>query len=163
LPFRGVEYGKPGGSRNAPQIEQNYRRPFFPFFSAGSRGDFVFRRPASLPEPDRHRRRAFLRIYQRARECKSLARATGILHLLLRDFAGARSDYFTARRSIANSSFSQLGRTFPAVGPRRGRVWRLFAGCIAQVSFFSSAALTRTIRVPLRRMAARSSFQPGQT
>ena len=40
--------------------------------------------------------------------------------------------------------FSQLGRTFPAVGPRRARV-ALFAGCIAQVSF--SALHDATIRV----------------
>jgi glycolate oxidase iron-sulfur subunit len=40
--------------------------------------------------------------------------------------------------------FSQLGRTFPAVGPRRARV-ALFAGCIAQVSF--SALHEATIRV----------------
>ena len=40
--------------------------------------------------------------------------------------------------------FSQLGTTYPAVGPRRARV-ALFAGCIAQVSF--SSLHDATIRV----------------
>lgn len=128
----GVEYGKLVEAARA-QIEQNYRRPFFSRLSR----DFVFRR--LLPFPNRIAMVGrLLRFYQRS-GLQSLARGSGILRLLgLADrerlLPPIDRDFF----------FSQLGRTFPAVGVRRARV-ALFAGCIAQVSF--SALHEATIRV----------------
>jgi glycolate oxidase iron-sulfur subunit len=128
----GVEYGKLVEAARA-QIEQNYRRPFFSRLSR----DFVFRR--LLPYPNRI---AFvarvLRIYQRS-GLQSLVRATGVLHLL-----GLADRERLLPPIDRNFFFSRLGRTYPAVGPRRARV-ALFAGCIAQVSF--SALHDATIRV----------------
>jgi glycolate oxidase iron-sulfur subunit len=128
----GVEYGKLVEAARA-QIEQNYRRPFF---SRVTR-DFVFR--SLLPYPHRIANVArVLRFYQRS-GVQSLARATGILRLL------GLADRERLLPAIDRKFFfSELGRTFPAVGPRRARV-ALFAGCIAQVSF--SALHETTIRV----------------
>lgn len=128
----GVEYGKLVEAARA-QIEQNYRRPFFSRLTR----DFVFRR--LLPYPNRIAAAArILRIYQRS-GLQSLARATGVLHLL--GLAGRERLLPPIDRKFF---FSQLGKTHPAVGPRRARV-ALFAGCIAQVSF--SALHDATIRV----------------
>src|SRR6266403_2016698 len=128
----GVEYGKLVEAARA-QIEQNYRRPFFSRLAR----DFVFRR--LLPYPNRIASVArVLRIYQRS-GMQSLARATRILHLL-----GLAERERLLPSIDRKFFFSQLGRTFPAVGPRRARV-ALFAGCIAQVSF--SALHDATIRV----------------
>ena len=128
----GVEYGKLVEAARA-QIEQNYRRPFF---SRVSR-DFVFRR--LLPYPSRIAVVArALRIYQRS-GLQSLARATGILRLL-----GLADRERLLPPIDRKFFFSQIGRTYPAVGHRRARV-ALFAGCIAQVSF--SALHDATIRV----------------
>src|SRR6267143_6976490 len=128
----GVEYGKLVEAARA-QIEQNYRRPFFSRLAR----DFVFRR--LLPYPNRIAIIArILRIYQRS-GVQSLARATGILRLL-----GLAERERLLPPIDRKFFFSQLGRTFPAVGPRRARV-ALFAGCIAQVSF--SALHDATIRV----------------
>ena len=128
----GVEYGKLVEAARA-QIEQNYRRPFFSRLAR----DLVFRR--LLPYPNRIAIVArILRIYQRS-GMQSLARATGILHLL-----GLAERERLLPPIDRKFFFSQLGRTFPAVGPRRARV-ALFAGCIAQVSF--SALHDATIRV----------------
>jgi glycolate oxidase iron-sulfur subunit len=128
----GVEYGKLVEAARA-QIEQNYRRPFFSRLSR----DFVFRR--LLPYPNRVALVArALRIYQRS-GLQSLARATGVLHLL-----GLAERERLLPPIDRKFFFSQLGRTYPAVGPRRARV-ALFAGCIAQVSF--SALHDATIRV----------------
>src|ERR1700704_213729 len=127
----GVEYGKLVEAARA-QIEQNYRRPFFSRLAR----DFVFRR--LLPYPNRIAIVArVLRIYQRS-GMQSLARATGILHLL-----GLAERERLLPPIDRKFFFPQLGRTFPAVGPRRARV-ALFAGCIAQVSF--SALHDATIR-----------------
>jgi glycolate oxidase iron-sulfur subunit len=128
----GVEYGKLVESARA-QIEQNYRRPFF---SRVSR-DFVFRR--LLPFPNRIAMVGrLLRFYQRS-GLQSLARGSGLLRLL-----GVVDRERLLPPIDRNFFFSQLGRTFPAVGVRRARV-ALFAGCIAQVSF--SALHEATIRV----------------
>ena len=128
----GVEYGKLVEAARA-QIERNYRRPFFSRIAR----DVVFRR--LLPYPNRI---AFvartLRIYQRS-GLQSLARASGILRLL-----GLADRERLLPPIDREFFFSQLGRTYPAVGPRRARV-ALFAGCIAQVSF--SALHDATIRV----------------
>src|ERR1700680_4170876 len=128
----GVEYGKLVEAARA-QIEQNYRRPFFSRLAR----DLVFRR--LLPYPNRIAMVArVLRIYQRS-GLQSLARATGILHLL-----GLAERERLLPPIDRKFFFSQLGRTYPAVGPRRARV-ALFAGCIAQVSF--SSLHDATIRV----------------
>jgi glycolate oxidase iron-sulfur subunit len=128
----GVEYGKLVEAARA-QIEQNYRRPFF---SRVTR-DFVFRR--LLPYPGRIATVArVLRFYQRS-GLQSLARATRVLRLL-----GLADRERLLPPIDRKFFFSELGRTFPAVGPRRARV-ALFAGCIAQVSF--SALHEATIRV----------------
>lgn len=128
----GVEYGKLVEGARA-QIEQNYQRPFFSRLTR----DFVFRR--LLPYPNRIAKVArMLRIYQRS-GLQSLARATGILRLL-----GLADRERLLPPIDREFFFSQLGRTFPAVGPRRARV-ALFAGCIAQVSF--SELHDATIRV----------------
>src|SRR5580692_3709643 len=128
----GVEYGKLVEAARA-QIEQNYRRPFFSRLAR----DFVFR--GLLPYPRRIAIVArLLYIYQRS-GLQSLARATGVLRLL------GLADRERLLPPIDRTFFfSQLGRTYPAVGPRRARV-ALFAGCIAQVSF--SALHDATIRV----------------
>ena len=128
----GVEYGKLVEAARA-QIEQNYQRPFFSRLSR----DLVFRR--LLPYPSRIAMVArILRIYQRS-GLQTLARATGVLRLL-----GLANRERLLPPIDRKFFFSQLGKTYPAVGPRRARV-ALFAGCIAQVSF--SALHDATIRV----------------
>ncbi len=128
----GVEYGKLVEAARA-QIEQNYRRPFFSRLAR----DLVFRR--LLPYPNRIAIVArALRLYQRS-GLQWLARATGILHL----FGLAERERLLPPID-RKFFFSRLGRTYPAVAPRRARV-ALFAGCIAQVSF--SALHDATIRV----------------
>jgi glycolate oxidase iron-sulfur subunit len=128
----GVEYGKLVEAARA-QIEQNYRRPFFSRLAR----DLVFRR--LLPYPNRIAIVArVLRVYQRS-GLQAVARATGILHLL-----GLAEREQLLPPIDRKFFFSQLGRTYAAVGPRRARV-ALFAGCIAQVSF--SALHDATIRV----------------
>src|ERR1700716_986810 len=128
----GVEYGKLVEAARA-QIEQNYRRPFF---SRVAR-DLVFRR--LLPYPNRIAIVArALRLYQRS-GLRAIARASGILQLL-----GLADRERLLPPIDLKFFFSQLGCTYPAVGPRRARV-ALFAGCIAQVSF--SALHNATIRV----------------
>jgi glycolate oxidase iron-sulfur subunit len=128
----GVEYGKLVEAARA-QIDQNYRRPLFSRLAR----DFVFRR--LLPYPNRIAIVArALRIYQRS-GLQSLVRATRMLHLL-----GLAERERLLPPIDRKFFFSQLGRTHPAVGPRRARV-ALFAGCVAQVSF--SALHDATIRV----------------
>ena len=128
----GVEYGKLVEAARV-QIEQNYRRPFFSRLTR----DFVFRR--LLPYPNRIATVArVLRIYQRS-GLQSLARATGVLRML-----GLADRERLLPPIDRRFFFSQLGKIYPAQGPRRARV-ALFAGCIAQVSF--SALHDATIRV----------------
>ena len=128
----GVEYGKLVEAARA-QIERNYRRPFFSRIAR----DVVFRR--LLPYPARIAFAArTLRVYQRS-GLQWLARASGILRLL-----GLADRERLLPPIDREFFFSRLGRTSPAVGPRRARV-ALFAGCVAQVSF--SALHDATIRV----------------
>jgi glycolate oxidase iron-sulfur subunit len=128
----GVEYGQLL-ERARSQIEQKYNRPFFSRLAR----DVVYRR--LLPFPGRIAAAArLLKFYQRS-GLASLARGSGILRLLgLQDrerlMPTIDSEFF----------FSDLGKTFPAKGPRRARV-ALFAGCIAQVTF--SELNRATIRV----------------
>jgi glycolate oxidase iron-sulfur subunit len=128
----GVEYGKLVEAARA-QIDQHYQRPFF---SRVAR-NFVFR--GLLPYPRRIAVVArLLYVYQRS-GLQSLARASGILGAL--GLAGKEKLLPPIDETFF---FSKLGRTYPAVGPRRARV-ALFAGCVAQVSF--SALHEATIRV----------------
>jgi glycolate oxidase iron-sulfur subunit len=106
----GVEYGKLVEAARS-QIEQNYRRPFFSRLTR----DLVFRQ--LLPYPKRIAMAArVLRIYQRS-GLQSLARGTGILKLL-----GLADRERLLPPIDREFFFSQLGKTFPAIGPRRARV-----------------------------------------
>lgn len=118
----GVQYGKLVESARA-QIEQHYRRPFF---SRVARS-IVFRH--LLPYPGRIAAAArALRVYQRS-GLQRLARASGVLRAL-----GLAERERLLPRVDDEFFFSQLGKTFPAIGKRRARV-AFFAGCVAQVTF----------------------------
>jgi glycolate oxidase iron-sulfur subunit len=118
----GVEYGKLIEFARA-EIEQKYKRPFF---SRVAR-DFVYCR--LLPFPRRIAMAGRLaRFYQRS-GLQRVARASGMLRL----FGVAYRERLMPRASN-EFFFSRLGKTFPAIGKRRGRV-AFFAGCLAQISF----------------------------
>ena len=128
----GVQYGKLVEHARA-QIERDYKRPFF---SRVAR-NFVFR--TLLPNPGRISAAArLLRIYQRS-GLQKLARGSGILKIL-----GLAERETLLPRIDDTFFYSQLGRTFLAVGPKRARV-AFFAGCVANVTF--SKLSEATIRV----------------
>ncbi len=128
----GVEYGKLLEHARA-RIESEYRRPFFVRLTR----ELVFNR--LLPYPGRIRLAAsLLRFYQRS-GLQALARRSGILNLL----GLARREQLLPQID-KNYFYPQLGKTFPAIGPRRARV-AFFAGCIANVTF--TALNEATIRV----------------
>jgi glycolate oxidase iron-sulfur subunit len=128
----GVEYGKLVEAARV-QIEQHYTRPL----ASRLARDIVYRR--LLPFPRRIAAAArLLRLYQRS-GLAALARGTGILKLL-----GLRDRERLLPTIDTKLFFSNLGRTFPALGPRRARV-AFFAGCVAQVTF--SELNRATIRV----------------
>jgi glycolate oxidase iron-sulfur subunit len=128
----GVQYGKLVEYARA-RIAQEYPRPFFSQLTR----NFVFRH--LLPHPKGIAVAArLLRIYQRS-GLQSLARGTGILNLL--GLAGREA---LLPPIDSKFFFEQLGKVFPAVGPRRARV-AFFAGCVAQVTF--TALNEATIRV----------------
>jgi glycolate oxidase iron-sulfur subunit len=128
----GVEYGKLVELARA-QIERNYRRPRLSRLLR----DFVYR--GLLPHPKRIAAVAkLLRVYQRS-GLAALARGSGILWLL-----GLRDRERLLPKIDSEFFFTELGKTFPARGPRRARV-ALFAGCVAQVTF--SELNRATIRV----------------
>jgi glycolate oxidase iron-sulfur subunit len=117
-----VEYGKLVEHARAV-IARDYRRPLFTRLAR----KFVFH--DLLPHPKRIAAVARLvRFYQRS-DLQSLARATGILKLL-----GLADRERLLPRIDDSFFFNQLGRTFPATGPRRARV-AFFGGCVAQVTF----------------------------
>jgi glycolate oxidase iron-sulfur subunit len=118
----GVQYGKLVEHARA-RIERDYQRPVFTRLAR----DFVFRK--LLPHPSRIAAAArLLRFYQRS-GLQTLARVTGALKLL-----GLADRECLLPRIDDSFFFGQLGRTFPASGPRRARV-AFFAGCVAQVTF----------------------------
>jgi glycolate oxidase iron-sulfur subunit len=128
----GVEYGKILELTRA-QIEQKYKRPL----ASRIARDFVYRK--LLPYPRRIAAVATaLKFYQRS-GLAAVARVTGVLRLL-----GLQSQEKLLPRIDSDFFFSDLGKTFPAVGPRRARV-AFFAGCVAQVTF--SDLNRATIRV----------------
>ena len=115
------------------QIEQHYQRPL----ASRVARDFVYRR--LLPHPRRIAAAArVLRVYQRT-GLAALARGTGILKLL-----GLQDRERLLPKIDTEFFFGDLGKTFPARGPRRARV-AFFAGCVAQVTF--SELNRATIRV----------------
>lgn len=128
----GVEYGKLVEAARA-QIEQNYRRPLFSRLAR----NLVFRE--LLPYPRRVAMVARLLYFYQRSGLQSLARGTGALRLL-----GLADREKLLPPIDREFFFSNLGRTYPSIGPRRARV-ALFAGCVAQVSF--SALHEATIRV----------------
>jgi glycolate oxidase iron-sulfur subunit len=118
----GVEYGKLVEHARA-RIEDEYKRPFFTRLSR----DFVFNK--LLPYPSRIALAArLLRIYQRS-GMQAIARSTGLLKLM-----GLAERELLLPPIDDHFFFDQLGKTYPAVGPRRARV-AFFAGCVANVTF----------------------------
>ncbi len=128
----GVQYGRIL-ERARAEIEVNFQRPWLDrtlrrYFYGSVLHDF----------PRLARFAKLIRFYQRS-GIQSFLRATGILRLfglaeLDRLSPTIESDFF----------FREIGKVYPAMGTRRGRV-ALLAGCIASVAF---AELNRaTIRV----------------
>lgn len=128
----GVEYGRLVEHARA-QIATEYRRPWRHRLSR----HLLFHQ--LLPNPQRIAMLGkVLRFYQRS-GLQTFTRATGLLRLMglaqrEKLLPGIDNDFF----------FGQLGKTLPAVGPRRARV-AFFAGCIANVAF--SRLNEATIRV----------------
>jgi len=128
----GVAYGSLLEQARA-QIAENYQRPWL---ATKLRDHFYRDILPSFPRLAHHAR--FIRFYQRS-GLQALARVTGVLKLLGMSELDALSP-----RIESEFSFVDLGRVFPAVGERRGRV-ALLIGCVASVAF---AELNRaTIRV----------------
>jgi glycolate oxidase iron-sulfur subunit len=128
----GVQYGRLVETARA-QIELHYKRPLRSRIAR----DFVYRK--LLPYPSRIATAArLLKFYQRS-GLATLARSTGILRLL-----GLQHREKFLPKIDSEFFFAQLGRAYPAKGPRRARV-ALFAGCVAQVTF--SELNCATIRV----------------
>jgi glycolate oxidase iron-sulfur subunit len=118
----GVEYGKLVEYARA-RIEQEYQRPFLTRVTR----DFVFYK--LLPYPQRIAFVArLLRIYQQS-GMQAIARATGLLKLM-----GLAERERLLPPIDDHFFFDQLGKTYPAIGPRRARV-AFFAGCVANVTF----------------------------
>jgi glycolate oxidase iron-sulfur subunit len=118
----GVEYGKLVEHARA-RIENEYRRPFIAHLA---RELFI---EGLLPFPARIALAAkLLRFYQRS-GLQALSRAIGILKLL-----GLADREKLLPAIDERFFFEQLGKTFPARGPRRSKV-AFFAGCIANVTF----------------------------
>jgi glycolate oxidase iron-sulfur subunit len=128
----GVQYGSLLESTRS-QIEQNYRRPRLHRLLR----DHFYRRV--LPSFGKLSRTArLMRFYQRS-GLRSFARSTDLLKLL-----GVAELEALSPQIDSEFSFQDLGKVFPAEGPRRGRVAMLI-GCISSVAF---AELNRaTIRV----------------
>jgi glycolate oxidase iron-sulfur subunit len=118
----GVEYGRLVEHARA-RIEKQYRRPLV---TRLARKVFI---EGLLPYPARIAFTAkLLRFYQRS-GLQRLSRATDILKLL-----GLAEREKLLPVIDERFFFDQLGKTFPARGPRRAKV-AIFAGCIANVTF----------------------------
>jgi glycolate oxidase iron-sulfur subunit len=118
----GVEYGKLIEHARA-RIETEYRRPIF----AKIARNFVFKK--LLPFPQRIRLAANLLRFYQGSGLQSIARRSGILHLL------GLAEREQLLPQIDNQYFyRQFGKTFPAQGQKRARV-AFFGGCIANVTF----------------------------
>jgi len=118
----GVQYGKIV-ERARAQIEQHYRRPFMArmlrgFFYGKVLHNFGLLRFLA----------AMTRFYQRS-GLQTLARKIGLLKLL-----GVSDLDRLAPRIDSEFFFGEIGKVFPAVGERRGKV-AFLAGCINNVAF----------------------------
>jgi len=143
----GVDYGKLVEATRA-EIEDQFPRPAKERFLR----NLVYRH--LLPYPWRIALLArALRIYQRT-PLRSLARNLGILRML-----GVEERERLMPPVDDSFFFSQIGKTFPAVGKRRARV-AFFGGCIAQVTF--AKLNDATIRV-LTANGCEVVVPPGQT
>jgi glycolate oxidase iron-sulfur subunit len=142
----GVEYGKLIEGARA-QIEQNYRRPW---------AQRTLRRLAFhnlFPYPSRLRLAGrILHLYQ-ASGLQELVRQTNFLG----DSRLAQLDSL-APNAESPDFFSQIGKTFPAIGPRRFRV-AFHSGCIANFAF--ARLQEATIRV-LQRNGCEVVVPAGQ-
>jgi glycolate oxidase iron-sulfur subunit len=118
----GVEYGRLV-EHAREQIEENYPRPLLAHFARWLFFHHFLAHPRRIATAAR-----LVRFYQRS-GAQQVARSSGVLRLL---GLGAREQLLP--RVDRRFFFSQLGKTFPARGPRRARV-ALFAGCLAQVTF----------------------------
>jgi glycolate oxidase iron-sulfur subunit len=118
----GVDYGKLVEAARA-EIEDQFPRPAKEKFLR----NLVYRH--LLPYPRRISLLArLLRVYQRT-PLRNWARALGVLRA-----AGLEEREALMPPVDDEFFFKQMGRTFPARGPRRARV-AFFAGCVAQVTF----------------------------
>ena len=118
----GVKYGRIV-ERARAQIEQNYPRPFF----QKKVRDIFYRN--IIPNYGRLKSVAgLMRFYQRS-GLQSLARATGITKLM-----GVAEVEKLSPRIDSEFYFSEIGKTYPAIGERRGKV-AFLAGCINNVAF----------------------------
>lgn len=118
----GVKYGRIV-ERARSQIEQKYHRPFF----QKKVRDIFYR--SIIPNYGRLKSVAgLMRFYQRS-GLQSLARATGITKLM-----GVAEVEKLSPRIDSEFFFSEIGKSYPAVGERRGKV-AFLAGCINNVAF----------------------------
>ncbi len=118
----GVKYGRIV-ERARAQIEQKYQRPFF----ARTVRNLFYRKIISNFGTLKFVA-TMMRLYQRS-GLQSLTRATGILKLM------GMADIERLSPAIDKEFFfGQIGKTFPAVGERRGKV-AFVAGCINNVAF----------------------------
>jgi glycolate oxidase iron-sulfur subunit len=128
----GVQYGLIL-ERARAEIDTNYRRPRLATALRNFFFNTVLRKPGVLRFLAR-----IMRFYQRS-GLRTLARTLGILRLLR-----IETIEVLAPEIDRHFFYSEIGKTFPAKGERRGRV-AFLAGCIANVSF---AELNRaTVRV----------------
>lgn len=118
----GVQYGRIV-ERARTQIENNYRRSFL---SRTMRRFFFAGVLHNLRRLERWAR--LVRFYQRS-GIQTVLRKTGFLRLV-----GAADLDRLSPRMDSEFFFSEIGKTFPAVGERRGKV-AFLAGCINNVAF----------------------------
>ena len=118
----GVQYGRIV-ERARTQIENNYQRSFF---SRTVRRFFFTKVLRDLRRMERWAK--LVRFYQRS-GMQTLLRKTGLLRVV-----GAADLDRLSPQIDAEFFFSEIGKTFPAVGERRGKV-AFLAGCINNVAF----------------------------
>jgi glycolate oxidase iron-sulfur subunit len=118
----GVEYGKLIELARA-QIDQNYKRPL----TSRILRDLVYRR--LLPYPNRIAALGKVLRFFQASGLEALVRKTHLAGIF-----GMQERLELMPRVDKEFFGSRMGKTFPAIGPRRARV-AFFAGCIARVTF----------------------------
>lgn len=128
----GVEYGRIV-ERARAVIEQEFERPWL----ARALRNYFFN--SVLADRRKLARMARLMRFTQRSGLEALARATGLLKLL-----GVASAAELAPQIDEKFYFEELGKVFPAIGEKRGRVCFL-AGCVASVAF--SELNRATVRV----------------